>query len=308
MEQLIAQCDVATKYVQGIWHMSAIRDLISRALAEKDNQIVRNNAFEELVKRYQDAIFTYAKGVLKDAHLARDVVQDTLISSYENLEKLRNPDAFWPWIRTIARRECMYVIQQKKTVELSAGEENAIVSHHESPQQTLDATIRRERVQSAIDSLSETNRLPCVLYYFSGFSQAQISETLGLSLNVVKKRIQRARDQLKMEMSDMIRDAMGSDLPSNDSELLSRISLATSFENAARLGQLGLVEAMLVDGIDIDETDIKGRTLLHWAGHTGHMEAVQLLLKCGADTTVTDRTGKKPMSWQKNRETHRSRR
>jgi hypothetical protein len=171
-------------------------------------------------------------------------------------------------------------------------DENAIVSHHESPQQTLDATIRRERVQSAIDSLSETIRLPCVLYYFSGFSQAQISETLGLSLNVVKKCIRRARNQLKMEMTDMIRDAMGPDLPSHDSELLSRISLATSFENAARLGQLELIEAMLVDGIDIDETDIKGRTLLHWAGHTGHMEAVQLLLKCGADTTVTDRIGK----------------
>lgn len=90
----------------------------------------------------------------------------------------------------------------------------------------------------------------------------------------------------------MIRETMNNALPSKDPGLLRRINLGASFAQAARIGQLCLVEAMVMDGIDVNETDANGRTLLHWAAGNGHAEAVELLLKCGADRTIKDKGGR----------------
>ena len=95
----------------------------------------------------------------------------------------------------------------------------------------------------------------------------------------------------------MIRDHMSPGLPSANPGLLQNISLAASFENAARLGQLCLVEAMLVDGIDINEPDIKGRTMLHWAARNGHREVAELLVKCGAETGREDLKGRTALDY-----------
>ena len=49
---------------------------------------------------------------------------------------------------------------------------------------------------------------------------------------------------------------------------------------------------MLVDGVEINAKDASGRTLLHWAVENDHTEAVRLLLKYGADGSITDRSRK----------------
>ena len=93
-------------------------------------------------------------------------------------------------------------------------------------------------------------------------------------------------------MIHMIKEHMSLAQPSYDPDFFKRISLAASFETAGKLGQLYLLEEMLVDGIDVNERDSKGRTLLHWAAGNGHQEAVELLLRCAADPAIKDASGR----------------
>jgi ankyrin repeat protein len=78
--------------------------------------------------------------------------------------------------------------------------------------------------------------------------------------------------------------------PSKDDRLIKTINLYTTFDAAAKHGQLDLLEQMLVDGVEINAKDASGRTLLHWAVENDHVDAVRLLLKYGADRSIMDRS------------------
>jgi len=62
---------------------------------------VRQQAFSELVTRFQGMVPGCAIGLLNDTMLVDDAVQETFISAWQNLEKLRKPEAFPAWLRRI---------------------------------------------------------------------------------------------------------------------------------------------------------------------------------------------------------------
>jgi RNA polymerase sigma-70 factor (ECF subfamily) len=73
------------------------RVLVERTLA--GNAV----AFEQLITRYQQAVYATAYALLRDAHAAQDVVQETFLAAYRTLAKLKNPDRPRPWLTGIAR-------------------------------------------------------------------------------------------------------------------------------------------------------------------------------------------------------------
>jgi ankyrin repeat protein len=66
---------------------------------------------------------------------------------------------------------------------------------------------------------------------------------------------------------------------------------------AAVEGQTVLLETLLVEGLDVNEQDANGWTLLHWAANDGNLEAVELLLHYQADTTRRDDSGRTPLQF-----------
>ena len=276
--------------------MSDTATLVTRAIEEKRELSLPNGAFDELVRRYQDMMYGYVYARVLDPYLAQDIVQDSFISAYSNLESIRNPEAFGAWIKSIAVHQCArhLNIRSRTRRAMIAESIDELPSRYDDPAQSFERNEQRSEIESAINGLSETNRAAFVLYYLGGHSHREIADVLGLSVDAVKKRVQRSRDALKKEMVYMIREHMDLGRPSDDPGVLKRISLAASFEQAASLGQLCLIEAMLADGVDVNEPDAKGRTLLHWAASNGHIDAVQLLLRCGADVTQKDTNGRTP--------------
>ena len=128
-----------------------------------------------------------------------------------------------------------------------------------------------------------------MLYHIDGYSQGEIADFLELKINTVKKRIQRGKESMQKDLMGMFQKDLKNIRPSRDDRLIRAINLYTTFEAAAKHGQLDLLEQMLVDGVEINARDAGGRTLLHWAVENDHTEAVRLLLRYGADRTVTDR-------------------
>ena len=280
--------------------MDTLPGLVAKAMRERENAEEGCRAFEELVVLFQDMIYGYAYGITGDAHSARDAAQESFITAYRRLGSLRAPEAFPSWLRTITHRQCLRISSRRERM-LTGEEEGGLASGYPEGPEMVDREETRREIRRALDALSEENRAPILLSYFSGYYQEEIAGFLGISVDAVKKRVQRGKAILKEEIEKMIGENMEIGRPSKDDRLLRNISLAVSFDYAGRLGELTLIEQMLSDGIDPDEKDIQGRTLLHWAAWRGHAEAVRLLLKSGASPTVTDDGGFTPDQLAKSR-------
>ncbi len=256
-----------------------------------------NAAMEKLVRRYQDMLFSYVCAKIRDPFSANDLVQEVFIIALKKLHTVRNPALFGPWLRRIAFHECLHWLNYEKNNEdLPYSEDIGVHNHCET-----SLKENRREIMNAIEKLSGRNRIVTLLYYIQGHSVAQIAELLQVSEQTIRKRLERSRYSLSQELQFMIKDTFQRNLPSGNTGLLNKISLAASFDYAARLGQLSLVEAMLMDGIDVNEQDINGRTILHWAMQTGHREIIELLLKCGADPEIKDNAGKTPSDYTNTR-------
>jgi RNA polymerase sigma-70 factor (ECF subfamily) len=274
--------------------MSEFEALVREAVDDKLNGSLTNRAFTELVRRFQDLVFGYVYAKMRNRVLAEDITQDTFLTAYDKLERLRNPAAFPAWIRKIAARRCLAEFRAREPAPLPDERLEAIPSAYESPERAYETEEERSEVRQAIDRLPAAQRTSIVLYYIDGYSQDDIAEFLNLEPQTVKKRLQRGRDTMRREFMKKVRDDLAAMRPSGSDELVDRVALYASFESAAKLGQIAVLEQMLVDGVEVNRPDASGKTLLHWAVEREHLDAVVLLLRSGADRDLPDRAGRTP--------------
>ena len=272
--------------------MGTLKNLVSRAIEEKYNPLQPKKAFTELVRRYQDMVFGLVYAILQDHFLAQDVTQEAFIIAYDKLDTLIEPEAFPYWLRRIARRRSISALKGGRPIELVRELGNESGAGDDLPEQMFERDEVKRRIRTALGNLPEGQRIPVVLYHIDGYSQEEIADFLELKINTVKKRIQRGRETMQKDLMGMFEKELKSIRPSKDDRLLRAINLYTTFDAAAKNGQLDLLEQMLVDGVEINAKDAAGRTLLHWAVDNDHAEAVRLLLKYGADRSITDRSRK----------------
>jgi RNA polymerase sigma factor (sigma-70 family) len=269
-----------------------LRSLVSRAIDEKYSGSQPKKAFTELVKQYQDMVFGLVYAILQDHFMAQDATQETFITAYDKLDTLIEPEAFPSWLRRIAQRQSITALKKKRPNVLPRELESESEAKNDLPEHIFEKKEELQKIRAALNRLPEGQRIPVVLFHINGYSQGEIADFLELKINTVKKRIQRGRENMQKDLMGLFEKDLKSIRPSKDDRLLKAINLYTTFDAAAKNGQLDLLEQMLVDGVEIDAKDAAGRTLLHWAVENDHTEAVRLLLKYGADRTITDRSRK----------------
>ena len=270
--------------------MQTLKSLVDRAIEEKNDALQPKKAFTDLVRQYQDMVFGLAYAILRDHSTAQDVTQEAFIIAYDKLDTLIEAQAFPSWLRRIAQRQSLAALK-KSRAKVSPREVNGDREAPDAlPEQIYEKKEAIRKIRSALNRLPEGQRIPMILYHIDGYSQGEIAEFLELKINTVKKRLQRGRESMQKNLMGMFQKDLKSIRPSKDDGLIKAINLYTTFDAAAKNGQLDLLEQMLVDGVEINARDAGGRTLLHWAVENDHTEAVRLLLKYGADRTITDRS------------------
>lgn len=248
----------------------------------------RNALFTQLVHRYEAMAHGYTYAILGDVQLAEDATQEAFLTAYQRLSELREPKAFAGWLRRILHTHCLRLLQHSQPatglLELSAD----LTGTEPSPEALLERAEFQKDVQNIIASLPQEQQLPLLLYYFGDYSQREIAENLNLSLAAVKKRLERARYRLEERMRDMAQEYLSTQPTQNGAPH----TFAPLMEAAAQEGQYVLLETLLVEGMDINEPDQNGQTLLHWAARAGHLEAVELILSYQPDLSRRDRAGR----------------
>jgi RNA polymerase sigma-70 factor (ECF subfamily) len=174
------------------------KDLVERILAGEPG------AFEALVRKYNRLGGAIAYSIVKDFHLAEDVVQESFLKAFRSLHGLREPEKFKYWFAGLVRSKAVDLLRQRRsraTAELpqdlpAAAETSAGTSGEEE----VDREESRAKILEAIGDLPEEDRLVVVLKHMEGLSYKEIADLMETSIGSVESRLFRARQALRKKL------------------------------------------------------------------------------------------------------------
>ncbi len=172
------------------------------------------NAFSELVKKYQKQVHALAWRKIGDFHIAEEITQDTFLRAYQKLPTLKKPQRFASWLYVIAANRCnTWLHKQQSRAQLlknKGGVRPEKPSYSEyviEENERISVQAQREVVKKLLAKLQESERTVMTLHYFAEMSCTEIGAFLGVSANTVKSRLRRAQQRLRKE-EPIIREAL----------------------------------------------------------------------------------------------------
>jgi RNA polymerase sigma-70 factor (ECF subfamily) len=175
------------------------RDSLDDETLIRDAKDGDTGAFEELVRRYQEAAFRAAYLVLRDADEAEDAAQEAMVKAYRALGRFRlnAGRTFRPWLLKIVMNESLNRVKSRK--RRTAVAERA--ARGQPVEWSIDETVvNRERarlLREALDALKEQERVVIYLRYFLSLSEQELAEYLGCAQGTVKSRLHRSLAKLR---------------------------------------------------------------------------------------------------------------
>lgn len=160
------------------------------------------DAFGELVRCYQDRVFTIAFGILGNAPDAEDVAQEVFLRAYSALGSLKNEAAFPGWLTRIAVN--LSLNYKKKVASRTAVPLEKVaepVSPAETPEEYAQRREIMRRLAAALTELTAEHRAVLVLREVEELSYEEIAAALAVPLGTVKSRLNHARARLRRVLS-----------------------------------------------------------------------------------------------------------
>jgi RNA polymerase sigma-70 factor (ECF subfamily) len=184
------------------WEALADRQLVAQALGG------RPDAYGELVRRYQAAVYSVAFRLVGERQEALDVAQDAFVRAFHTLDTFDQERPFGPWIGRIATNVALAGLQRRRVLTvplgrvLGAGAEVSPPALGGGPEEAFLSAERGAEVRRAILALPPHYRAVIELRHFQELSYEEIAATLGLPLSDVKSHLFRARRMLREAIGD----------------------------------------------------------------------------------------------------------
>jgi RNA polymerase sigma-70 factor (ECF subfamily) len=190
------------------------RDLVQRARAGEFG------AFERLVGKYEQRVYTLARRILRRPQDAEDVVQETFLSAMQHLKGFREEAAFPTWLLRIATNHALKILRKRRglpTVPLEEGRRGGdeetpiqrpvyIASWREDAERQADRPEIRRLLDRALESLGPKHRAIFLLRDVEGLSTEDAAKALGISVANAKVRLLRARLKLREQLTRALGD------------------------------------------------------------------------------------------------------
>ncbi|GDY27905.1 MULTISPECIES: sigma-70 family RNA polymerase sigma factor [unclassified Agarivorans] len=158
----------------------------------------KQKRYEALVQAYNRDVYRYAYWLVKDKHIAEDIVQETFLRAWRSLDSLKDEKAAKAWLITILRRENARRFERKQ-FNLVDIEDHSVADVNAT---STEQQIENEWLRRQIDKLAPEYKEPLLLQVIGGFSGDEIADMLELNKNTVMTRLFRARNQLKEALED----------------------------------------------------------------------------------------------------------
>ena len=149
-------------------------------------------AFNELILLVQKDLYIIAKTKLQDDNDVADAIQETIISCYQNIRKLRNNKFFKTWLIKILINECNKIYIKRKRYNTSYDEEEF------SKKLIFEENfLKNMNFENLIKDLKDDEKLILTLYYYEDYSTKEISKILKINENTIRSKLARAKSKLK---------------------------------------------------------------------------------------------------------------
>lgn len=154
--------------------------------------------FATAYEESRDAVYGYLVYMTKDVTLAEDLSQEVFLRMFLHLDKFREEASVRTWALRIARNVFLSYAKRKRPVLLEEQEwEPAPDVSCNVPEEEMLKKEQARRVRECLMCLAEQERTVLLLRDFEEFSYEEIGRIMGLSVEVVKSRIYRARQKFR---------------------------------------------------------------------------------------------------------------
>lgn len=196
------------RLIRHVWRNEFVISMEARLarLALKGDQ----RAFAEIVSLYQDKLYHMAHRMLNNRQEAEDVVQETFLRVYKNLDRYDDTMKFSTWIYRIATNLCIDRLRKRKP-SYSLDAESAdhegldgysmIPSDDRTPESEILLSELQETIRQAIETLPPKYKTVMVLRYLQDMSLQEIGEVLDMPVTTVKTRVHRGREFMRKRLA-----------------------------------------------------------------------------------------------------------
>jgi len=160
-------------------------------------------AFAALVRAHQNEVYTLARRLVGDPHLAADIAQEALIRAWRALPRFRGDSQLSTWLHRITVNTAWTHrkrAQRHRATPIEDVLDLAAPEGPESPETAGEILELRGRLRAALDRLPEAQRQVVVMKDVYGWSHAEIAEAMGISVTAAKVRLHRARARLARDL------------------------------------------------------------------------------------------------------------
>jgi RNA polymerase sigma-70 factor (ECF subfamily) len=184
-------------------------DAVAVARAQAGDQ----DAFGLLVERHSIRLFQMAYRMTGNEQDAEDVVQETFLRAYKQLNRFESRAGFGTWLHRIAANCSVDFLRKRKRQDQQVdpfepeAEEpmSAVSSRAPAPDDQVFHSEVREKVEAVMDQLTPMERAAFVLRHFEGRSIEDIGRALGTGPNATKQSIFRAVQKMRRALEPVLK-------------------------------------------------------------------------------------------------------
>lgn len=158
-----------------------------------------------LYQQYVDAMFNVCQRIVNSREDAEDVLQESFLSAFKNINSFRFDSTFGAWLKRIVINKSITFIKKKKLNLIDMEEEkvNKIAIKTDDTNFFQDLSGKAEKVKTAIKQLPNGARTVLNLYLFEGYDHLEIGEILNISESTSKSQYSRAKQSLRTILTKM---------------------------------------------------------------------------------------------------------
>jgi len=188
---------------------------------EEESELVRRarrgdlQAYDDLVKRYQERIYATIYHMTSNHEDANDLAQESFIKAFQALKSFKGGSTFYTWLYRIAVNKTINFLKQRKNrthmslndIDFNAEHDPdlmALISEN-TPRRAAGLTELQKKLNEALLKLSEPHRLVIVLHDVQGQSHDEIAEIMDCNIGTVRSRLFYARQQMQAELADYLK-------------------------------------------------------------------------------------------------------
>jgi RNA polymerase sigma factor (sigma-70 family) len=172
-------------------------------------------AYDDLVRRYQERIYATIYHMTSNHEDANDLAQEAFIKAFQALRTFKGGSSFYTWIYRIAVNKTINFLKQRKNraalslndLDFNAEHDPDLVAliSDKTPRRDAGLAELQEKLNEAMQKLSEHHRLVVTLHDVQGMSHEEIAEVMNCNIGTVRSRLFYARQQLQALLSDYLK-------------------------------------------------------------------------------------------------------